>query len=58
MQYEKLVPSIDLCEEMARLGICQDEPELWWNDDVLGDDGREIVCDNPYDHCPNNQRKK
>lgn len=30
MNYEKLVPSRELCEEMARLGICQDAPELFW----------------------------
>ncbi len=31
MNYEQLVPSRELCEEMARLGICQDGAELWWN---------------------------
>lgn len=30
MDYSKIVPSRELCEEIARLGICQDNPELWW----------------------------
>lgn len=40
MQYEKLVPSRELCEEMQRLNICQDEPELWFYEQVGG-----LVCD-------------
>lgn len=31
MDYSKLVPSRELCEGMARLGICQDKPELYWS---------------------------
>ena len=30
MNYTQLAPSRELCEELARLGICQDEPELYW----------------------------
>ena len=28
MNYSSLVPDRELCEEMARLGICQDKPEI------------------------------
>lgn len=41
MNYEALVPSRELCEELARLGICQDGAELRWNcleDDVGGEE--------------------
>jgi len=31
MQYEKLTCSRELAEKMAQLGICQDEPELYWH---------------------------
>ena len=30
MDYSKLVPSRELCHRMQELGICQDDPELWY----------------------------
>lgn len=37
MNYEALVPSRELCEELARLGICQDGAKLYWNPLFYGD---------------------
>lgn len=40
MDYSKLVPSRELCEELQTLGICQDGAELWWLQQyTINDDG-------------------
>lgn len=43
MDFTKLVPSRELCEEMASLGICQDWAELWLV--KLGITGENIITD-------------
>ena len=46
MDYSKLVPSRELCEEMQRLNICQSEPELYWLKHPI-DDAWDLFTGNP-----------
>ena len=48
MNYEALVPSRELCEELARLGICQDGAELWWIEQPFP----RLWEVSPYEHMP------
>ena len=47
--FSDIAPSREICEEMARLGICQDEPELFYmncQDDI--NKSWILVKGNPY----------